>query len=87
LNKNNVSAIFNMKEENILPGPSCQEQTNFKPEFYDSVGIVTSKQGFGDKAMAYFSEALRPRPDFPEARKNSASAPARPRKSKDTVQP
>jgi len=51
----------------ILPGPFCQEQTNFEPEFFDSVGIVTSKQGFGDKAMACFSEALRLRPDFPEA--------------------
>ncbi len=50
-----------------LPGPFCQEQIDFEPEFFNSVGIVISRQGFNDKAMACFSEALRLKPDFPEA--------------------
>ncbi len=51
----------------ILPGPFCQEQVDSESEFFNSVGIVISKQGFNDKAMACFSEALLLKPDFPEA--------------------
>jgi len=49
-----------------LPGPFCQEQTDFEPEFFRSVGIVLSRQGLYDKAMTFFSEALRLKPDSPE---------------------
>jgi Tfp pilus assembly protein PilF/asparagine N-glycosylation enzyme membrane subunit Stt3 len=51
----------------ILPGPFCQEQRDFEPDFFDSVGIVVSRRGFHQKAMEYFSEALRLKSDFPEA--------------------
>jgi tetratricopeptide (TPR) repeat protein len=50
-----------------LPGPFCQEQTAFEPEFYNLVGHTLSKRGLNDEAMAYFHEALQLKPDFPEA--------------------
>jgi tetratricopeptide (TPR) repeat protein len=74
-------------ESKPLPGPFCQEQGDFEPEFFKSVGRVLSKKGSNDKAMAYFSEALRLKPDFPEAYKNLVSAPARQKKLKDAAQP
>jgi len=40
-----------------------------------------------DEAIEHYKEALRLKPDFPEARKNLASAMVQQSKSKDTVQP
>lgn len=51
----------------VLPGPFCQEQADLEPEFFESVGRMLNKRGLSDKAMACFSEALRLKPDFPEA--------------------
>ncbi len=49
-----------------LPGPFCQEQVDFEPEFFQFVGRAMSKRGLNDEAMACFSEALRLKPDCPE---------------------
>jgi tetratricopeptide (TPR) repeat protein len=51
----------------VLPGPFCQEQVNLEPEFFEATGRMLSKRGLDDKAMVCFSEALRLKPDFPEA--------------------
>lgn len=50
-----------------LPGPFCQEQEHYEPEFFKSVGRLKSKRGLNDEAMACFSEAVRLEPGFAEA--------------------
>jgi tetratricopeptide (TPR) repeat protein len=61
-----ATVIAGMVLLSTLPGPFCQEQTAFEPEFYQSVGYALSKRGLNDEAMAYFHEALRLKPDSPE---------------------
>jgi cytochrome c-type biogenesis protein CcmH/NrfG len=61
-----AAVVVGMVLLSTLPRPFCQEQTDFEPEFFQSVGIVLSRQGLYDKAMACFSEALRLKPDCPE---------------------
>jgi len=46
-----------------LPGPFCQERVNFDHEFFKWMGRAMNKQGLNDKAMTYYSEALRLKPD------------------------
>jgi 4-amino-4-deoxy-L-arabinose transferase-like glycosyltransferase len=46
-----------------LPGPFCQEQVDFEPEFFKFVGDGMVKLGLNDKAMECLSEALRLKPD------------------------
>jgi predicted negative regulator of RcsB-dependent stress response len=49
-----------------LPGPFCQEQVDFEPEFFQFVGHGLIKRGLNDKAMECLSEALRLKPDYNE---------------------
>jgi predicted negative regulator of RcsB-dependent stress response/4-amino-4-deoxy-L-arabinose transferase-like glycosyltransferase len=49
-----------------LPGPFCEEQVAFEPEFYQFVGHGLIKRGHYDKAMECLSEALRLKPDYNE---------------------
>jgi 4-amino-4-deoxy-L-arabinose transferase-like glycosyltransferase/predicted negative regulator of RcsB-dependent stress response len=49
-----------------LPGPFCQEQVDFEPEFFKFVGDGMVKRGLNDKAMECLSEALRLKPDYNE---------------------
>jgi 4-amino-4-deoxy-L-arabinose transferase-like glycosyltransferase len=50
----------------VLPGPFCEEQFDFKPEFYQFVGHGLIKRGHYDKAMECLSEALHLKPDYNE---------------------
>jgi tetratricopeptide (TPR) repeat protein len=50
----------------MLPGPFCQEQCDFEPEFFQFIGRQMVEQGLNEKAMDYFSEALRLKPDYNE---------------------
>lgn len=49
-----------------LPGPFCQEQVAFEPEFFQFVGIGMSERGLNAEAMDCFFEALRLKPDYSE---------------------
>jgi len=49
-----------------LPGPFCQEQVNFEPEFFQFVGHGMVKRGLNDEAMKCLSESLRLKPDYNE---------------------
>ncbi len=49
-----------------LPGPFCEEQVDFEPEFFQFVGHGLIKRGLNDKAMECLSEALRLKPDYNE---------------------
>jgi len=49
-----------------MPGPFCQEQGSFDPEFFQFVGIGMSNRGLNAEAMGYLSEALRLKPDYNE---------------------
>ncbi|MFA5251929.1 MAG: tetratricopeptide repeat protein, partial [Phycisphaerae bacterium] len=50
----------------ILPGPFCEEQVDFEPEFYQFVGHGMVKRGLNDKAMECLAESLRLKPDYNE---------------------
>jgi predicted Zn-dependent protease len=45
------------------------------------------EQGKVNEAIEHYKEALQLKPDFPQARENLASALAKQRQSKGTVQP
>jgi tetratricopeptide (TPR) repeat protein len=49
-----------------LPGPFCEEQVAFEPEFFQFVGHGLIKRGLNDEAMECLSEALRLKPDYNE---------------------
>lgn len=49
-----------------LPGPFCQEQVDFEPEFYQFVGHGMVKRGFYDKAMECLTKSLQMKPDYNE---------------------
>ncbi|MDD5064915.1 MAG: tetratricopeptide repeat protein [Phycisphaerae bacterium] len=49
-----------------LPGPFCEEQVNFEPEFYQFVGHGMVKRGFYDKAMECLTKSLQMNPDYNE---------------------
>ncbi len=61
-----AAVVVGMVILSTLPGPFCQEQVDFEPEFFQSVGRGMTKRGFNDGAMTCFSEALRLKPDCPE---------------------